>query len=89
MAHYNHIPSVPCGDPMSFRATLFRVMAVLSIVNPVIFFIYIVIKVDFKHSALKEWALLFLYSGLVCGITWGIYWGIKYGMDVYEGMKRQ
>jgi len=49
---------------------------------------YIVMKVEFKHTDPKEWALLFLYSGLVCGITWGIYWGIKYGMDVYEGMKR-
>ena len=87
--NYNHTPYLHCGDFMSFRDMLFRVMAVLSIVNPAIFFIYILVKVDFKHSAPKEWALLFLFSGIVCGITWGIYWGIKYGMDVYEGMKRQ
>jgi hypothetical protein len=73
---------------MTFRYALFRVMAVLSVVNPVIFFIYIVITVDFNRSDLKEWALLLLYSGIVCGITWGIYWGIKYGMDVYDGMKK-
>jgi hypothetical protein len=73
---------------MTFRVFLFRMMAVLSVVNPVIFFIYIVIAVDFNRADLKEWALLLLYSGIVCGITWGIYWGIKYGMDVYEGMKR-
>lgn len=73
---------------MTFREGLFRVMAALSVINPVIFFIYIVVKADFKHSDPKEWALLSLYSGIVCGITWGIYWGIKYGMDVYGGMKR-
>jgi hypothetical protein len=76
------------GDVMTFRNALFRVTAVLSVVNPVIFFIYIVITVDFNRSDLKEWSLLLLYSSIVCGITWGIYWGIKYGMDVYEGMKR-
>ena len=63
-------------------------MAALSAINPVIFFVYIVSKVDFNRSDAKEWALLLLYSGIVCGITWGIYWGIKYGMDVYAGMKR-
>jgi hypothetical protein len=73
---------------MTFRDALFRVMAVLSVINPVIFFIYIVITVDFNRSDPKEWALLLLYSSIVCGITWGIYWGIKYGMDVYDGMKR-
>ncbi|MCX5902757.1 MAG: hypothetical protein NTV89_04635 [Proteobacteria bacterium] len=73
---------------MTFRESLFRVMAALSIINPVIFFIYIIVTVEFNRSDPKEWALLLLYSGIVCGITWGIYWGIKYGMDVYEGMKR-
>jgi len=73
---------------MTLREGLFRMMAALSVINPVIFFVYIVVRVDFNHSEAKEWALLFLFSGIVCGITWGIYWGIKYGMDVYAGMKR-
>jgi hypothetical protein len=73
---------------MTFREGLFRMMAALSVINSVIFFVYIVVKVDFNDSAPREWALLLLYSGIVCGITWGVYWGIKYGMDVYAGMKQ-
>jgi hypothetical protein len=71
---------------MTFRQGLFRVFATLSIINPIIFCIYIVGKVQFNGHDSKEWALLFLYMGLVCGITWGIYWGFKYGIDAFIGI---
>jgi hypothetical protein len=74
---------------MTFRQGLFRVMAVLSIVNPVIFCLYILRKVTFNQRDSKEWLLLLLYMGIVSGITWGIYWGIKYGLDVFTGIKKQ
>ncbi len=64
-------------------------MAVLSIVNPVIFCFYILRNVTFNQRDPKEWLLLLLYMGIVSGITWGIYWGIKYGLDVFTGIKRQ
>jgi threonine/homoserine/homoserine lactone efflux protein len=64
-------------------------MAVLSIVNPVIFCFYILRTVTFNQRDPKEWLLLLLYMGIVSGITWAIYWGIKYGLDVFAGMKRQ
>ena len=74
---------------MTFRQGLFRVMAVLSIVNPVIFCFYILRNVRFNLRDPKEWLLLLLYMGIVSGITWGIYWGIKYGLDVFAGIKKQ
>ncbi len=74
---------------MTFRQKLFGVFAVLSLVTPVIFCIYILVTVQFNWRDSKEWALLFLYMGIVCGITWGIYWGIKYGMDVFTAMKKR
>lgn len=74
---------------MTFRQGLFRVMAVLSIVNPVIFCLYILRNVTFNLRDPKEWLLLLLYMGIVSGITWGIYWGIKYGLDVFTGIKKQ
>ena len=74
---------------MTFRQGLFRVMAVLSIFNPVIFCFYILRNVTFNQRDPKEWLLLLLYMGIVSGITWGIYWGIKYGLDVFTGIKRQ
>ncbi len=74
---------------MTFRQGLFRVMALLSIVNPGIFCFYILRAVTFNQRDPKEWLLLLLYMGIVSGITWAIYWGIKYGLDVFAGMKRQ
>ena len=72
---------------MTFKQGLFRVFAALSIINPIIFCIYILVKVTFNWQDSKEWALLFLYMGLVCGIIWALYWGIKYGMDAYTGIR--
>jgi len=74
---------------MTFRQLLFRIMATLSIVNPVLFCAYILINVDFNRRDTKEWLLLFLYMGIVCGVTWGIYWGIRYGLDVFTALKKQ